>query len=598
DYANSRVNAILAMIDMEHLRAAANSLRAATNALMAVDSLEAKLSPAALLIILPILLHPEVERHGQGTVASIDNIVSSKTVQHVCWGLDSDTTRYPCRCTRRSTTISSQWSDFNIQSTGQLGPETNDFTGARLPVLKDSNLANFSDSSTTGTPQLSLNTKYFSDVGLERCIGSIDLQFSHCAMQTFLGVAVASAINKSTSSDESSYAQLPQSAPSQDVLESLVENALQSGTLQPGSSSKLLFGELLDLCKHEAPVTFQVMLSELGIDGCVKLRESGHSEVFRIRGIRGTAVLKVVHIEYIVRHLQHLISEVRVSLFLRDLRENLDNRTTGFSELRDTYCIWDKYPSVLDNACTVYHSRKNFSLFGEDIRNLYRPYFVMYMSFAGQPLPKAQFENSLQVRSVIEQVAMTLAVGETAFQFEHRGLTTEHILIKPSNDQRAQYCIMRNSVFIDIHGVEASIVDFSMSRICLTPGNSYLHMLFFFSDAQPLYSDLHNVADDKKCTAGESFMKIYDLVRDDLSKYRPWTNVIFLNDVVNQLRVMYQDCFRHTASEAESQAWRDVCLWGEELLSFSSVTSFVLARVVPKAHSSSGKSLMDFGTCM
>ncbi|KAM7304999.1 hypothetical protein ISCGN_014899 [Ixodes scapularis] len=268
--------------------------------------------------------------------------------------------------------------------------------------------------------------------------------------------------------------------------------------------------------------------------------------------------------------------------FLKDLRGNPDNRTAGFSELRDTYCIWDKYPSVLDHACMVYHSKKNFSLFGEDIRDLHRPYFVMCMSYAGQPLVKAQFDNSLQVRSVIEQVAMALAVGETAVQFEHRGLTTDHILVKPSHDQRTQYCLMSNSVFIDMHGVEASIVDFSMSRMCLTP------------DAQPLYSDLHRVADDKRCTEGECFLKIYDLVRDDLSKFRPWTNVIFLSDAVKQLRLMYQDCFCHPKSEAESHAWRDVCLWAEELLSFSSVTGFVLARVIPKAHSSSEKSRMDF----
>lgn len=79
----------------------------------------------------------------------------------------------------------------------------------------------------------------------------------------FFGVAVVSELNRSSSSDESAYAQLPKLAPPQDVLESLVEDALQSGTLQPGSSSKTLFGELLGMCRHQAPVTFRVMLNEL-----------------------------------------------------------------------------------------------------------------------------------------------------------------------------------------------------------------------------------------------------------------------------------------------------------------------------------------------
>ncbi|XP_077512669.1 uncharacterized protein LOC144123794 [Amblyomma americanum] len=85
------------------------------------------------------------------------------------------------------------------------------------------------------------------------------------------------------------------------------------GQLLPGPSSERVFGELLGECKHRVPLTFHAMLHDIGADGCVKLCENGpHSEVFRTSGVRGVAVIKVLHPAYLIRHLPLLLNEVRV----------------------------------------------------------------------------------------------------------------------------------------------------------------------------------------------------------------------------------------------------------------------------------------------
>ncbi|CAN7974791.1 unnamed protein product, partial [Ixodes persulcatus] len=507
DFINNRVSSVLAMMDLERFKTAANALQAAANAVTIAGTMEERLSPAVLLIIIPAILsilfaryflmlylmYPEEDDDGSRTVAVAGTIVDYEGVVRVGRFLDPGIdVNIPKKEIHAALKIQ-RWFRSKLQYKTESHWELTDVMqphyvdrsetthASEFVSFGNQGLSNDVDCEMPGN-QASCAERFQSNQNPGYEDGGNPL--SDCADVEAMHDSVVPKISGSFSSDESAYAKLPNPTPSKDVLESLVEDALQFGTLQPGSSSKMLFGDLLGMSRHRAPVTFRVPLNELGVDGCVKLRESCHSEVFRISGIRGIAVLKVVHIEYIVRHLQHLVNEVQVGLlvsfsslcnrfvtcrFLKDLRGSLENQTTGFSELRDTYCIWDKYPSVLDHACRMYYSRKNFSLFGEDIRDLYRPYFVMYMSFAGQPLAKAQFDSTLQLRSVIEQLAMTLAVGETALQLEHRGLTSGHILVKPSNDKRVQYCIMRNSVFVELHGIEASIVDFSMSRMCLTP---------------------------------------------------------------------------------------------------------------------------------
>ncbi|KAK8780584.1 hypothetical protein V5799_018074, partial [Amblyomma americanum] len=78
----------------------------------------------------------------------------------------------------------------------------------------------------------------------------------------------------------------------------------------------------------------------------------------------------------------------------------------------------------------------------------------------------AQFENTLQLRSVVQQLALTIAVAEEDLEFEHRALTARHVLVKAARGRVARFRIMNNSVYIELHGFKVTVVDFAASRLC------------------------------------------------------------------------------------------------------------------------------------
>ncbi|KAL1446886.1 hypothetical protein MTO96_028703, partial [Rhipicephalus appendiculatus] len=259
------------------------------------------------------------------------------------------------------------------------------------------------------------------------------------------------------------------------------------------------FGELLRESKHATPLTFDALLEEIGADGCVKLHEGGvYSEVFRICGTRGVAVLKVVHINYFQGRLQHLLTEVRVTRMLREINMNVEHNSSGFSELRAVYCVRDKYPDMMRTACINYYSRKNFSLFSDEERDISRSYVVFYMSYAGRPLSKVQFDSALQIRSVVQQLALSIAIGEAALELEHRALTPSHVLVKAADEQVAHFWLDGRPLLIDMYGVQVTLVDFSTARI-RAPAE----------DSQALFAELAEMPEEKWTSLGDFFATVY-----------------------------------------------------------------------------------------
>ncbi|KAH9363416.1 hypothetical protein HPB48_019452 [Haemaphysalis longicornis] len=81
----------------------------------------------------------------------------------------------------------------------------------------------------------------------------------------------------------------------------------------------------------------------------------------------------------------------------------------------------------------------------------------------------SQFQSALQLRSLVQQVTLTLAVAEAALQFEHRALTPGHVLVKETHDQVLPFWLEGHLLFVDMFGVQATVVDFSAARL-LPPG--------------------------------------------------------------------------------------------------------------------------------
>jgi serine/threonine-protein kinase haspin len=63
------------------------------------------------------------------------------------------------------------------------------------------------------------------------------------------------------------------------------------------------------------------------------------------------------------------------------------------------------------------------------------------------------------------QTALTLAVAEQKFQFEHRDLHWGNILIAPTREKFIEYRIGGRIVKLLAHGVKVTIIDYSLSRM-------------------------------------------------------------------------------------------------------------------------------------
>jgi serine/threonine-protein kinase haspin len=63
------------------------------------------------------------------------------------------------------------------------------------------------------------------------------------------------------------------------------------------------------------------------------------------------------------------------------------------------------------------------------------------------------------------QTALTLAVAEKKFQFEHRDLHWGNILIAPTTEKYTEFRIDGKPVKLLTHGVKVTIIDYSLSRM-------------------------------------------------------------------------------------------------------------------------------------
>ena len=61
-----------------------------------------------------------------------------------------------------------------------------------------------------------------------------------------------------------------------------------------------------------------------------------------------------------------------------------------------------------------------------------------------------------------------LLVAEEAFEFEHRDLHWGNILVRDASTDNLSYTIDKNQFEVKTEGVQASIIDFSLSRMTTT----------------------------------------------------------------------------------------------------------------------------------
>lgn len=92
-------------------------------------------------------------------------------------------------------------------------------------------------------------------------------------------------------------------------------------------------------------------------------------------------------------------------------------------------------------------------------------FIVFEFANGGRDLEHFEFQSSQEALSILQQTAFSLAVAEQALEFEHRDLHWGNVLISPTNKKNIEYFINGKKFALQTHGVLASIIDFTLSRM-------------------------------------------------------------------------------------------------------------------------------------
>lgn len=66
---------------------------------------------------------------------------------------------------------------------------------------------------------------------------------------------------------------------------------------------------------------------------------------------------------------------------------------------------------------------------------------------------------------MLTQVAFALAAAEESLQFEHRDLHWGNVLVRPTDKADIKYRVLGKTMNVPSLGVEASVIDFTLSRL-------------------------------------------------------------------------------------------------------------------------------------
>ncbi|XP_032595212.1 serine/threonine-protein kinase haspin homolog isoform X2 [Drosophila grimshawi] len=221
---------------------------------------------------------------------------------------------------------------------------------------------------------------------------------------------------------------------------------------------------------------------------------------------------------------EQILPEIIISKEMSNLRLNPTNSTTGFVDIYNACLVKGKYPKHLIKLWEDYDDEKESENDHPDMFNDNQLFIVLELKFAGEDMSSFLFLNAEQSYYALQQIILTLAVGEEAFQFEHRDLHWGNILIEKTDERKIAYKLCGRDLLVATKGIRTTIIDYTLSRITV---DDCCH-----------YNDL-STDEELFAATGDYQYDIYRLMRDELqnnwSAYSPRTNVLWLSYVCSKL---------------------------------------------------------------
>ncbi|GFS36755.1 hypothetical protein NPIL_705111 [Nephila pilipes] len=201
-----------------------------------------------------------------------------------------------------------------------------------------------------------------------------------------------------------------------------------------------------------------------------KIGEGTYGEVYTLVQNKLSSVVKVIPFsanndKHNMQSAESILSEVKVSQCLSELRNNKNNKTKNYSKLKSVRIVKGEYPAEMlvawekfSIARTTYNSKP-------DIFDNQQLFAIIELEYGGKDMTYFMLRNAVEAESVLKQIAISLAIAEEVHLFEHRDLHLGNILVQRNASKSISYVLRGQPFSIPNHGVIVTIIDFTLSRV-------------------------------------------------------------------------------------------------------------------------------------
>lgn len=144
---------------------------------------------------------------------------------------------------------------------------------------------------------------------------------------------------------------------------------------------------------------------------------------------------------------------------------------------------------------------------------------IFVVADGGIDLEHFEPQSFAEIRSILLQTTMTLAVAEESCEFEHRDLHWGNILVTRDGTPSVPYRVRNVDITVPAEGVRVTLIDFTLSRLITSDGE------VAFCD---LSADPELFKGPKGDEQAETYRRMQKLTKDDWQQYVPMTNAFWL----------------------------------------------------------------------
>ncbi|XP_052101865.1 serine/threonine-protein kinase haspin-like [Mytilus californianus] len=326
--------------------------------------------------------------------------------------------------------------------------------------------------------------------------------------------------------------------------------------------------KVFQICQQDEPMSFQSCIPPSMMKICKKVGEGVYGEVFRTQNSGQSVALKVIPIEgdFEVndepqKTFEGMLPEIVISKELSLLRTSKDSQTDNFCEVNSVSCVKGKYPRELLKQWDMFHTEKESQNDRPDVFTDQQLFIVFEFADGGKDVESAKFHNIFEAKSVLVQVAFSLAVAEESLQFEHRDLHWGNVLVQKTKKTHLKYKLMGQLYKLECHNIHVSIIDFTLSR---------LH-----TEGVTTYNDL-STDDTLFEGTGDYQFEIYRKMKEEngnnWEKFNPKSNVWWLHYLTDK----FVKCKRYSRNTKEDQnMFRQLRLFMKDIPNYSSACELV-----------------------